>query len=143
MKNVQKIFEDFRLKKKLKRSEQRNRVIEKFLQLEKHVSALELYNEMKNQGIDVGYSTVYRTLKLLSESGLAREVDFGDGESHFEHKLGHKHHDHLLCLRCGRAIEFTSQKIEKLQDQIAHKNNFKPQVHNLVIYGLCEKCRQD
>ena len=141
MKKEQKVFEDFRLQRKLKKSEQRNQVIEKFLALEKHVSALELYTEMKKQGSAVGYSTVYRTLKLLAESGLAREVDFGSGETYFEHKFQHKHHDHLLCLNCGRTIEFSSPKIENLQSQIANKNKFKPQAHNLVIYGLCEKCR--
>ena len=141
MKREQKVFEDFRLQRKLKKSEQRNQVVEKFLILEKHVSALELYNEMKNQGFAVGYSTVYRTLKLLAESGLAREVDFGDGEIHFEHKFQHRHHDHLFCLNCGRTIEFTSPKIENLQSQIAKKNKFKPEVHNLVIYGLCDKCQ--
>jgi len=141
MKKEQKVFEDFRILRKLKRSEQRNRIIERFLALEKHVSALELYREMKNQGITVGYSTIYRTLKLLAESGLAREVDFGNGEIHFEHQFRHKHHDHLVCLNCGRTIEFNSPKIEKLQNQIALRNKFNPSVHNLVIYGLCGKCR--
>ena len=141
MKKEQKVFEDFRLRRKLKRSEQRNRVIEKFLALERHVSALELYNEMRNQGIDVGYSTVYRTLRLLAESGLARKVDFGKGETHFEHKFRHRHHDHLVCLNCGRTIEFSSPRIENLQNQIAKKHKFKPRAHNLIIYGLCERCR--
>ena len=141
MNKARKVFEDFRIKKKLKQSAQRNRVIEIFLALEKHVSALELYNEMKNQNIDIGYSTVYRTLKLLAESGLAREVDFGDGEIHFEHKFRHKHHDHLVCLNCGRTIEFTSPKIENLQTQIAKKNKFKSKAHNMVIYGICDKCQ--
>jgi Fur family ferric uptake transcriptional regulator len=141
MTKEQKVFEDFCIKKKLKRSERRNRVVEKFLALERHISALELYNEMRNQNIDIGYSTVYRTLKLLAESGLAREVDFGEKETRFEHKFQHKHHDHLMCLNCGRTIEFTSPKIEKLQNQIARKNKFKPMTHNLVIQGLCEKCQ--
>ena len=141
MKNEQAVFDDFRIKKKLKRSEQRNQIIEKFLTLEKHVSALELYNVMRKHGIKIGYSTVYRTLRLLAESGLARKVDLGQGEARFEHKLGHKHHDHLFCLRCGKMVEFTSPKIEKLQNQIAQKNHFSPNAHNLVIYGLCEKCR--
>ena len=141
MKKAQKVFEDFLIKKKLKQSTQRNRVVEKFLTLEKHVSALEFYNEMKNQNIDIGYSTVYRTLKLLTESGLAREVGFGDGEIRFEHKFKHKHHDHLVCLNCGRKIEFTSPKIENLQTQIAKKNNFKPKAHNMIIYGICDKCQ--
>jgi Fur family transcriptional regulator, ferric uptake regulator len=141
MNKEMKVFKDFCLQRKLKKSGQRNQIIEKFLTLEKHVSALELYAEMKKQGLTVGYSTVYRTLKLLAESGLAREVNFGDGEIHFEHKFQHKHHDHLLCLNCGRTIEFSSPKIENLQSQIANKNKFKPKAHNLVIYGLCEKCR--
>ena len=141
MKKAQKVFEDFRIKKKLKQSTQRNRVIDIFLGLEKHISALELYNEMKNQRINIGYSTVYRTLKLLAESGLASEVNFGDGETHFEHKFRHKHHDHLVCLNCGRKIEFTSLKIENLQTQIAKRNKFKPKAHNMIIYGICDRCQ--
>ena len=141
MNKEQEVFEEFCLKHKLKKSGQRNQVVEKFLVLEKHVSALELYAELKKQGLGIGYSTVYRTLKLLAESGLAREVDLGSGETYFEHKFQHKHHDHLFCLNCGRAIEFSSPKIENLQSQIAQKNKFKPRSHNLVIYGLCEKCR--
>lgn len=141
MEKAQRIFEGFRLKRKLKNSSQRNQVIAKFLALEKHVTALELYNEMKDEGIPVGYSTVYRTLKLLAESGLARKIDFGSGGYHFEHKFQHRHHDHLFCLNCGRTIEFTSPKIENLQTQIAKKNKFKAKTHNLIIYGLCERCR--
>jgi|UniRef100_A0A7C6EBQ9 Fur family ferric uptake transcriptional regulator len=141
MKTEQDLFEDFRIKNRLKRSEPRNRVIEKFLSTEKHISALELYNEMRRQGIVIGFSTVYRTLSLLAKSGVARKVDLGKGEARFEHQFGHRHHDHLFCLSCGKMIEFTSPKIERLQRQIAQKNNFKPQAHNLVIYGLCQRCR--
>ncbi len=140
MRKEAKLFQDYCNQKKLKMSERRNRVLATFLATEKHVSALELYNEMKNHGIGIGYSTVYRTLRLLAESGLAREVDLGSGETYFEHQLGHRHHDHLKCLRCGKTIEFFSPKIEKLQNHIAQKNNFHPQTHNLIIYGLCAKC---
>lgn len=140
MKNEQAVFEDFRIKNRLKRSEPRNQVIAKFLATEKHISAFELYNEMRKEGVEIGYSTVYRTLRLLAKSGVARKVDLGKGEISFEHHLGHRHHDHLLCLSCGKTIEFVSPKIERLQNQIAQKHNFKSEAHNLVIYGLCEEC---
>lgn len=140
MKDEQQVFADFCTARKLKNSTRRNKVIEKFLAVEKHISALELYNELRKDGIAIGYSTVYRTLKLLAESGLAREVNFGNRETHFEHKFQHPHHDHLVCLVCGQTIEFKSPRLEKLQLQIARKNRFKPQAHNLVIYGQCAKC---
>lgn len=127
--------------KGLKNSKQRDKVVEIFLKTEEHISALDLYNLMRKDDTKVGYSTIYRTLKLLVDAGLAREIQIGD-ELHFEHKLGHKHHDHFLCQKCGKAIEFSSPKIERMQDNLANKFGFLPQKHSLIIYGICKECRK-
>ena len=127
--------------KGLKNSKQRDKVADVFLKTEEHISALDLYDLMRKDNIGIGYSTVYRTLNLLVDAGLAREIDIGD-ELHFEHKLGHKHHDHFLCVKCGKAIEFSSPKIEKIQNRFAAKYNFSPQKHSLIIYGLCKECNK-
>lgn len=116
-------------------------MLEAFLRTEKHVTVQDLYDLMRKQGINIGYTTVYRTLKLLSECGLASEVDFNDGKTRFEHKFAHPHHDHLVCLKCGRTIEFHDSQIERLQKKVSKTKDFLPQDHSLVIYGICKECR--
>ena len=101
----------------------------------------ELHKIVKKKNRKIGYITIYRTMKLLEEAGLCSEVDFGDGVSRFEHKYGHEHHDHLVCLKCGSYIEVVKQDIEKLQDVLAKENKFTPIRHKLQIFGICKKCR--
>jgi Fur family transcriptional regulator, ferric uptake regulator len=85
---------------------------------------------------------VYRTLKLLKECELAREVYFADGRMYFEHHYQHPHHDHMVCTSCGHTIEFYNETIEKLQDKLAADNHFTPTRHTMVIFGYCEKCER-
>jgi Fur family ferric uptake transcriptional regulator len=81
-------------------------------------------------------------MRVICGAGLAREVDFGDGARRFEHEYRHQHHDHLVCLKCGRVIEVMSQEIEKLQERLAKKHNFTPIRHRMKIFGTCRKCRR-
>jgi Fur family ferric uptake transcriptional regulator len=90
----------------------------------------------------VGHTTVYRTLKLLTEAGLAREVRLGDGRTYYEHHHDHEHHDHMICTECGKVIEFFSPELEQMQDLMAEKYHFKPTHHSLRILGVCEQCQQ-
>jgi len=122
-------------------TKQRRKIFQVFVGTKGHLSADEFYHLLKRRGVKVGYTTVYRTLKLLVEAGIARRVDFGGREAHFEQKLRHAHHDHLVCVRCGKSIEFVSSRIEELQEKIAKQKRFLPQRHSLVIYGLCEECQ--
>lgn len=134
------VFTDFVRSKHLRHTPQRDEILAAFLRTERHVSVDELYKLVKRHNPDIGYTTVYRTMKLLSESGLCQEFDFGDGIARFEHKYGHEHHDHLICVKCGRFIEAVSQKIEKLQDSLTRKYAFTPTRHKLQIFGLCRGC---
>jgi len=84
---------------------------------------------------------VYRTLKLLTSSGLAREVDFGEGLSRYEHLWGHAHHDHLICTSCGRTLEVMDTEIERLQERLAQRHGFSLTGHKMDLYGLCPRCR--
>jgi Fur family ferric uptake transcriptional regulator len=77
----------------------------------------------------------------LTEAGLAREVRLGDGKTYYEHHYNHEHHDHMICTECGEVIEFFSPELEKMQDEMAAKYNFKPTHHSLRILGLCERCQ--
>jgi Fur family transcriptional regulator, ferric uptake regulator len=134
------IFDEFIRSKGLRHTPQREKIMGVFLATERHVSAEELYKLVRKEYRDIGYTTVYRTMKLLAESGIAGEIDFGDGTLRFEHKYGHEHHDHLICTKCGRFIEAVKPEIEKLQDTLAKKHGFLPTKHKLEIFGMCRRC---
>jgi Fur family ferric uptake transcriptional regulator len=136
------IFENHIRKKGLKRTAQRDLILEIFLRTEDHLSSEDLYWLVQKEDPTIGYTTVYRTLKLLTEAGLAREVRFGDGKTYYEHHYKHQHHDHMICTECGKVIEFFSPEIEALQDEMAAKYGFKPTYHNLRILGLCAECQE-
>ena len=125
----------------LKNTQQREEIAEKFLKADQHLSAEELYRRIHRTHPEVGLSTVYRTLKLLVDAGLASQRDFGDGITRYEPSSGEDHHDHLICVRCGAIIEFKNLKIEALQKEVAALKGFTVIRHRLEIYGYCEKCR--
>src|SRR6266513_141070 len=103
----------------LRRTGQRDLILETFLSTE------DLYWLVHKLDPTIGHTTVYRTLKLLTEAGLAREVRFGDNKTYYEHHYKHDHHDHMICTECGRIIEFFSEELEALQDQMAAKFSFQ------------------
>lgn len=126
----------------LKRTAQRALILDIFLRTEAHLSSEDLYRLVREEDPTVGQTTVYRTLKLLSEAGLAREVRFGDNRTHYEHNYKHQHHDHMICSRCGRIIEFFSAELEGIQDAMAAKHKFQITQHLLRIIGICAECRR-
>ncbi len=126
----------------LKRTAQRDLILEIFLQTEEHLSSEDLYWLVHREDPNVGHTTVYRTLKLLTEAGLAREVRFGDGKTYYEHHYNQEHHDHMICTECGQVIEFFSPELEALQNAMAEKFDFKLTHHNLRILGVCSDCRK-
>lgn len=142
MKDTKKVFEEFLSSKGLKESSQRFKILEIFLNTERHLSADELYRLVREKHPEIGFTTVYRSLKLFTDSGLAREVDFADGRVRYEHNFAHKHHDHLVCIKCGSFFEVVDPKIEKLQDALTRKEGFIPIKHKLDIFGICRKCRK-
>ena len=137
-----KIFHDFITQKGLKSTRQRDIILEAFLSSDRHMSIEELYLKLRAKHPNIGYATVYRTLKLFAESGIAREIHFGDGQTRYEHVAEGEHHDHLVCTRCGTIVEFENEAIEKLQDEVAGRHGFIIENHKLELYGLCAKCRK-
>jgi len=125
----------------LKRTAQRDLILDVFLRTEEHLSSEDLYRLVQREDPTVGQTTVYRTLKLLTEAGLAREVRFGDGRTRYEHNYKHPHHDHMICVHCGRTIEFYSEELESLQDALAAKHKFETTHHTLRMFGSCSDCR--
>src|SRR4029078_4534870 len=125
----------------LRRTSQRDLILETFLRTEDHLTSEDLYNLVKRSDPTVGQTTIYRTLKLLTEAGLAREVRFGDNKTYYEHHYNHEHHDHMICTECGVVIEFFSPAIEALQDEMASNFAFKPTHHSLRMWGVCSDCQ--
>jgi Fur family ferric uptake transcriptional regulator len=135
------IFLEHIQKAGLRRTGQRDLIMEIFLRNEQHLTSEDLYWLVQKQDPTVGHTTVYRTLKLLTEAGLAREVRFGDNRTYYEHHFEHQHHDHMICTECGKVIEFYSPDIEELQDQMADKFKFRPTHHSLRMWGVCSDCQ--
>ena len=124
--------------KRLNVTAQREAIVEQFLRTRDHVSIDELLSKVRKRQPKVGYATVYRTLKLLVDSGLAVERQFGDGQSRFE--VVGDHHDHLICVKCGLILEFEDNEIERLQDKIAERlGGFTVLRHRHELYGMCPK----
>ena len=142
MTEEQEVFLKHIQKKGLKRTTQRDLILDIFLRTEAHLSSEDLYRLVKQEDPSIGQTTVYRTLKLLAEAGLAREVRFGDGLTHYEHNYKHQHHDHMICSECGRIIEFFSAELEALQDKLAAKHRFQITQHLHRIIGVCVECRR-
>src|SRR5262245_48166562 len=126
----------------LKSTAQRDDIARVFFANNRHISVEELYREVKQVNPRVGYATVYRTVRLLRECGLAAERHFHDGEARFENvEDEHHHHDHLICERCGRIVEFANDAIERLQEHVAQKLGFVITRHKMELYGVCAECR--
>lgn len=134
------IFLDHIQKAGLRRTAQRDLIMDTFLRTEEHLTSEDLYRLVQNEDPTVGHTTVYRTLKLLTEAGLAREVRFGDNKTYYEHHYNHEHHDHMICTECGGVIEFFSPEIEAKQDEMAGRFGFRPTHHSLRIWGVCAQC---
>ena len=140
MSNEEKILDSYLQRQGLKRTGQRSEILEVFLSTTGHISAYELHALVKKRYSNIGFSTVYRTLRLLVESKLAHEVNFGDGQARYEKAFKRKNHGHLICTKCGKAEEFISDTVEAEQDQIVAKFGYRPQGYRFEIYGLCKKC---
>lgn len=135
------IFLEHIQKAGLRRTSQRDLILETFLKTEDHLTSEELYWLVHKQDETVGHTTVYRTLKLLTEAGLAREVRFGDNKTYYEHHYDQEHHDHLICTECGKVVEFFSPDIERMQDETATQFGFTLSHHSLRMWGVCADCR--
>ena len=101
------------------------------------------YNQIKKEHADsnIGIATVYRALSFLEEVDLITSITFGTDGKKYESN-SKSHHDHLICTTCGKIVEFMDDDIEKRQDKIAKKNNFKISSHSMQLYGICENCQK-
>ncbi len=121
---------------------QRERVAEVVLEAMGHLSVEDIEHRLRERGLRIGKATVYRTLDILAKSGMIAERDFGEGFRRYERVPGHPHHEHLICTRCGKVVEFTNDKLERLKAVIAEEYGFQHHHHRLEIYGLCRDCQR-
>ena len=126
----------------LKNTPQRRRIVKIFFRSGKHLSTEELYEQVKAEENGIGQATVYRTLKLLCEAGLAKEQHFGETTARYEPIEDDSHHDHLICTMCGKNIEVMDEEIEQRQEELAKNCGFILTSHRMVMYGLCGDCQK-
>lgn len=127
--------------KGLKSTRQRDLIADTFLAEEGHLNVDQLLERVRSLDSRISAATVYRTMKLLTECGLAEPRRFDDGQTRYEAAVGRHHHDHLICKRCHSIIEFEDDRIEALQEAVALKHGFLVTQHKLELYGICAQCR--
>jgi Fur family ferric uptake transcriptional regulator len=126
----------------LKSTRQRSLIVDTFLAVKGHLDVDALLARVRRADPKISAATVYRTMKLLAEIGIAHAQRFGDGHTRYESAVDRHHHDHLICTRCGDIIEFENDRIEALQDSVARRHGFKVTRHKLELYGLCQSCQK-
>lgn len=128
-------------KNHLKQTKQRELILQAFLEANRHVTSDDLYQAVRKEHSNIGYTTVYRTMKLLVEAGLATERHFDDGITRYE--IEQEHHDHLVCVNCGKIQEFECEEIEARQNEVASEYGFEVLRHRHELYGHCASCREN
>jgi len=134
------VLRTYMLKKGLRSTDQRRLIVETFFGSPSHITIEQLLGHVRAIDPKVGYATVYRTLKLLAECGIAHERRFGESVTRYELAHDDEHHDHLICVECGEISEFEEPAIERLQDEIAKRAGFRVRSHKHELYGVCAAC---
>jgi Fur family ferric uptake transcriptional regulator len=135
------LFRSYLHQQRLPLTHQREAIAMSLFESEQHLSVDDLADMLRDRGEHVGKATIYRTLNLLVQAELARELDFGEGFKRYEHQAGEARHDHLICTGCSKVIRFSRTALDELQDEIATEYGFGVQSRRLKIYGLCSECR--
>ena len=135
-------FNDHLKRVGLKHTGQRDAILRTFLETHEHLSTEELHQLVKRRDARIGFTTVYRTLKLLAECGLASEVAFHDGVTRYEHQYNRRSHHHMVCTECGSSVEFFSPQIEKVEQEIGKKHHYITTRHTFQVYGICAECQK-
>jgi Fur family ferric uptake transcriptional regulator len=127
--------------KKLRPTRERSLLLEEIMRTDGHFDADQLYASLNAKGLKASRATVYNTLDLLVECGLISKYRFGDSHSRYEKAFGRPRHDHLICLECGDIIEFVSDRLDRIQKEVCHENNFTLHNSTLQIFGICSNCQ--
>lgn len=136
------VFRSYLRDRNLPVTQQREAIAQVLFFAAEHLSVDDIERGLNARGMHVGKATIYRTLDLLTRSGLVKEHDFGEGFKRYEPASGQSHHEHLICLGCGRVVEFVHDRVERMVALIAEEAQFRHQHHRLEIYGYCEECQR-
>lgn len=127
----------------LKATNQRIALLKLLDKTHEHFDAEEIYLELKEKQKNVSRATVYRSLEVLVEQRLVSKLDFGEGRMRYERRISEdEHHDHLICEKCGKVIEFFNLEMEAQQLSVCEEHNFTPTTHTMHIFGTCSDCMQ-
>jgi Fur family transcriptional regulator, ferric uptake regulator len=138
----QQVLKEYLQRHGLKASRQRDIIADVFFKADGHLRVEELLQRVRAIDPKVSQATVYRTMKLLTECGLAAARNFLDGQTRYERSdQSGEHHDHLICTECGKIVEFVDERIEELQERVATSKGFTVTNHKMELYGLCADCR--
>jgi Fur family ferric uptake transcriptional regulator len=121
---------------------QREAVAETIFFAGAHLSVGDIERALRGRRVQVGKATIYRTLDLLLDAGVVQEHDFGEGFKRYEPLAAQSHHEHLICIACGRVVEFSSERLERMKSLIADEYGFRYHHHRLEIYGICRDCQR-
>ena len=124
----------------LKLTRERKEILKAIMETHSHFEVDDIFIKLRRKKLKISQTSIYRTLPLLVESGIVLKNTCDRMTARYEHVLGHDHHDHMVCVKCGKIIEFQEDNIEELQVKVSKKHKFKILGHRLVIRGLCEKC---
>ena len=124
----------------LKWTPEREKVFQEASAMEGHFEAEELAYRLRKKGSRISKATVYRTLPLLVKAGLIKEVIHGEKHHHYEHNHEENQHDHLICLKCGKIVEFGEESLKEIEEEICRKYEFRPEKVVIEIFGYCKKC---
>lgn len=140
--DAKKILREHLVRLGLKQSSQRDVVLRIFLASRDHLSTEELHRLVKEEDPTIGYTTVYRALKLFAECGVAAEIEFRDGIARYEHRLNRRNHHHMVCTDCGNSVEFFSPEIEAVEHTVGKQFKYATTSHSFQIYGICRLCQK-
>lgn len=142
MKSAREVFMEYLSKQGLALTPQRSIIVNVFLEEDGHFTTEDLYARVREFDPSIGQATVYRTLKLLIDSGLADAFNVDGGSTIYEQSYGQQHHDHLICSACGSKVEVFDEAIERQQELVARKYGFTLTRHRMLLFGLCPECRE-
>jgi len=140
MEPEQEILRQYLKENGLRRTPERERILQEIFDTHEHFDVDELYLRLRHKGVKVSKASIYRALKLFLDCGLIREVYFSDGHWHFEHIYGHNHHAHLRCLVCGEIVDFEDPNLKKIQENLAKLHNYRIISYNFEVKGYCPSC---
>jgi len=142
MKSELQILQEYIRQRGLRRTPERERVLQEIFEIHGHFDVDELYLQLRQKGVKVSKASIYRALPLFIDCGLIREVAFAEGHWHYEHIYGHTQHSHLRCLGCGELLEFEETTLSQLEELLAQKYRYRIKGHQLEVHGLCPACQR-